>query len=771
MSTPDAPLPEVHTARRPVVLVSIDGVAPRFVTPERMPRLCALTREGAGCFTARSVDPPWTRPVHASMLRGVDPAEHGLVDNTMAAITTDAPSVLAVARRAGRTTASIDNWKQLDSLIERDAATFRLFVDSGYDPTEDELMVDLLASLVRRPAPMPDVTFVYLCRPDLAGHDSGWGSAGYLAALSAADATFGRLVDVVGAGTDLVVTTDHGGLGNHHATAVDEIMQTFVAVRSPRVAPGSMWQTASVLDVAPTVADLAGLPAERAWQGSSLIGSERPVVDHLADLLRASQQHTYGEHVTMLAHSLQTAANAAADGSDDDLVLAALLHDVGHLIGNAGSHGDPDHAELGAQHLGPWLPATITDPIRLHVAAKRYLVGSDPGYAERLSEASRITLAQQGGPFDAAECAAFQREPHGARAVALRRFDDQGKRTDAEPLPLEAYLEPLRAALAAGPVDPVQARDACRCSACRDTVSDQHLLDIHDVVGWTVLGTRRGAGVLEVDLARGGDTHRAVIPDGVAAAADQRVPWPTGFDLAARRRGPDDAVAIAGDVVTMGVAFVGGVPVDDGEVLRFASRLGFVRETNYGRLFDVRAEPDAGNLAYTPLALPLHTDNPYRDPTPTVQVLHCLRPAAAGGATVLSDGLAAAEWLRVHDPASFAVLTTTPVTFRYHDAGVDLRCTRTVIDLAADATVRGVAVNHRSLATAVDARFAAALEAFVDRLERTAVQLVLAAGEAIVFDNRRILHARTGFDASSGRLLQGCYIDIDALVSTALRSG
>ena len=195
-----------------------------------------------------------------------------------------------------------------------------------------------------------------------------------------------------------------------------------------------------------------------------------------------------------------------------------------------------------------------------------------------------------------------------------------------------------------------------------------------------------------------------------------------------------------------------------------------MRETNYGRLFDVRAEPDAGNLAYTPLALPLHTDNPYRDPTPTVQVLHCLRPAAAGGATVLSDGLAAAEWLRWNNPEAFELLVTTPVTFRYHDAQVDLSCRRAVIELSAERTVRGVALNHRSLATPSDERFARALHTFVQRLEQTAVELTLDAGEAIVFDNRRILHSRTGFDASSGRHLQGCYVDIDALDSTARRS-
>lgn len=755
------------TEPRQVMLVSIDGVAPRFVTPERMPRLCALVRAGAGCFDARSVDPPWTRPVHASMLRGVDPRTHGLIDNSMATIATDAPTVLAVARAAGRSTASVDNWRQIDSLIEPEAATHRLFIDSGYDPDEDELMTDMVAALLGHTR--PDVMFVYLCRPDLAGHGFGWGSDEYLAALTRADSTFGRLVDAVGDDVDIVVTTDHGGLGTDHGSVLDEVMATFIAVRSPRLAPGSMWVEASVLDVAPTVADLAGLQADPRWEGRSLIGHQRPIVDHLVDLLRESGHHTYGEHVTMLEHALQAAAHAAADGADDDLVLAALLHDVGHLVGQAGAHGDPDHAELGANHLGPWLPATITEPVRLHVAAKRYLVGSDADYAARLSEASQITLVQQGGAFDEAECAAFEARPHATRAVQLRRFDDEGKRTDVEPLGLEAYVPRLEAALSTGPIDPAWARDACRCEQCRDRVSDQHLLDAGDLIGWTVLGRRRSTGVLEVDLGRRAETHRAWIPDSVPVASDLRVRWPPAFDVVGRRRDAADVSRIADDVVTTGLAYVTGIAPDAGEVLRFAGSIGFVRETNYGRLFDVRAEPEAANLAYTALALPLHTDNPYRDPTPTVQVLHCLRPAPEGGATVLSDGLAAAEWLQANNPEAFERLATTPVTFRFHDDHVDLMCRRTVIELGADRTVRGVAINHRSLATPSDESFARALQAFVERLEQTAVQLTLAAGEAIVFDNRRILHSRTGFDPSSGRHLQGCYVDIDALESTARR--
>ncbi len=681
------------------------------------------------------------------------------------------PSVLALARAAGLTTASVNNWRQMDSLIEPGASTYRLFIDGGYDPDEDDQMVDLL--IAARRTSVADLTFVYLCRPDLAGHDHGWDTPEYLVSLHRVDHTLGRLLDALGPDSDVVVTTDHGGDGRNHGVVNDAVMQVFVAARSHRIAPGSFWEAASTLDVAPTVADLVGLDPHPEWEGTSLIGSERPVVDHLIDLLAASDRFTYGEDLSMLAHALQSAAQLEAAGGDDELVLAALLHDIGHLLGPEGPYGYPAHAAAGAQHLQPWLPATVVEPIRLHVAAKQHLVGSTPDYAGRLSAASRITLDQQGGPFDEAESAAFLAEPHAERAVRLRTCDDLGKHPDVGTPTLESFRPRLAAALATPPVDPTWARDACRCATCRDHNSDQHLLDVWDLSGWTVLGSRRSPGRLEVDLARGTDRHTAIIPDALRdadAATKHARPRTFGSDCLPQRRRSSDLDQIAVDVTHTGLAYMAGIDAVDGEVLRFARSLGYVRETNYGALFDVRTEPRPTNLASTPIALPLHTDNPYRDPCPTVQVLHCLRPAAHGGMTRLADGFVAAERLRLEAPAAFELLASRLVTFRYHDDDVDLRARRTVIDVDSDGAIRGVALNHRSLDTAADSAYAAALSAFVERLDEAAIELLLAQGEAIVFDNRRVLHARTGFDPSSGRHLQGCYIDIDALHSRARRA-
>src|SRR3712207_4810569 len=139
-----------------------------------------------------------------------------------------------------------------------------------------------------------------------------------------------------------------------------------------------------------------------------------------------------GEHVSMKEHMLQSAHAAAQDRAGPTLVAAALLHDYGHFVHDhavdAAEHGiDTEHEEVGftflSRHFGP----AIAEPIRLHVAAKRYLCAVEPAYLEQLSPASVHSLELQGGPFDAAEVEAFEAGPHAQDAVRLRRYDDVGK--------------------------------------------------------------------------------------------------------------------------------------------------------------------------------------------------------------------------------------------------------------------------------------------------------------------------------------------------------
>ena len=140
----------------------------------------------------------------------------------------------------------------------------------------------------------------------------------------------------------------------------------------------------------------------------------------------------YGEAVTMTEHSLQAAYFAHTHGVPDALVLAALLHDIGHLVEPAPRDiadwkHDAAHEKTGARWLAARFGPEVSEPVRLHVSAKRYLCATDPAYLRQLSAASVTTLELQGGPMNEAEQRSFEAEPHWREAVLLRQFDDQGK--------------------------------------------------------------------------------------------------------------------------------------------------------------------------------------------------------------------------------------------------------------------------------------------------------------------------------------------------------
>jgi len=168
------------------------------------------------------------------------------------------------------------------------------------------------------------------------------------------------------------------------------------------------------------------------------------VVEIRAAFVSPEANVRYGEVVTIAEHMLQTAAHAKSEGADDATVVASLLHDVGHLLPAADSDDrNRRHANAGAD----WLlelgfPEAVTEPVRLHIPAKRYLVAVDPGYHAQLSAASVHTLRLQGGPFDEDECAAFLRDPFAKTAMAVRRWDEAGKVEGIDVPAIDAY-EPM----------------------------------------------------------------------------------------------------------------------------------------------------------------------------------------------------------------------------------------------------------------------------------------------------------------------------------------
>ena len=342
-------------------------------------------------------------------------------------------------------------------------------------------------------------------------------------------------------------------------------------------------------------------------------------------------------------------------------------------------------------------------------------------------------------------------------------------------------------------------RDNCPCPDCVAPGTTQKLKDITDLPnGVAVAHTEHDDGSVAVTFAP--DQHRSTfsrswliarVPGGDGDSGgrteDDKQLWlPADLDLETGRfprvgwprylGQPAERIRALEAVRRLGFVLLHDVPPAPGTVLEVAASFGFVRETNYGRLFDVRVEPAPGNLAFTSRAIRPHTDNPYRDPVPTVQLLHCLRAAGQGGETGLVDGFAAAGALRGTDPASFGTLTGTPAPFGYVDKETDLRACQPLIELSPRGRVRGVRFNHRSMrplrgSYAGITAFYAAYRRWAGLLAEPGRQLNLrlAPGDCLVFDNTRVLHARTAFSLSAGspgRHLQGCYADLDGLAST-----
>jgi phosphonate degradation associated HDIG domain protein len=159
----------------------------------------------------------------------------------------------------------------------------------------------------------------------------------------------------------------------------------------------------------------------------------------------------YDEAISQGAHALQTAALGESAGAPPELVAAALLHDVGHLLDLEGHDDSSDrsadlrHEAVGAAYLASLFPPAVTGPIALHVRAKRYLCATDPGYTARLSEGSLSSLERQGGPMSGDEVASFERLGFFAGAVSVRRWDDAAKVVDLAVPSFSHFAEVLAA--------------------------------------------------------------------------------------------------------------------------------------------------------------------------------------------------------------------------------------------------------------------------------------------------------------------------------------
>ena len=226
-------------------------------------------------------------------------------------------------------------------------------------------------------------------------------------------------------------------------------------------------------------------------------------------------------------------------------------------------------------------------------------------------------------------------------------------------------------------------------------------------------------------------------------------------------------------IATNGYALAYDVPVTPDSVAEVAGRIGVIRDTNFGRFWDVTTRPDPNSAAYTGIKLPPHTDLPTREYQPGLQVLHCLTNTVDGGASVLVDGFRVADEIRERHPNIFQLLTTVPWDFGNRSRTSDYRWRAPIIGLNVDGSFDEVRAG-RFLRMPLRAQFDL-VEPLYDAYRlfeslscdpRFQTTFRLEPSECLIFDNRRVLHGREAFSSETGeRHLQGCYVERDELHS------
>lgn len=177
-----------------------------------------------------------------------------------------------------------------------------------------------------------------------------------------------------------------------------------------------------------------------------------PFIHQISQLFVEQGNNSYGEDITQTEHAVQCAELAILANESDELISAALLHDIGHLIATTDiAYGNYKHDSVGADFLSKHFATSVTEPIRLHAQAKRYLCSVEPGYLEGLSAASLDSFNHQGGLMSNIEQQKFMAETYAEQALKLRRWDDEGKVQELSQQPFEHYLPHLTASFIKAP--------------------------------------------------------------------------------------------------------------------------------------------------------------------------------------------------------------------------------------------------------------------------------------------------------------------------------
>jgi gamma-butyrobetaine dioxygenase len=219
-----------------------------------------------------------------------------------------------------------------------------------------------------------------------------------------------------------------------------------------------------------------------------------------------------------------------------------------------------------------------------------------------------------------------------------------------------------------------------------------------------------------------------------------------------------------------GFVVIKDIPTEDNFIVKFANSIGSVRRTNFGEYFDVKSKPNPNDLAYTSLALAPHTDNPYRNPVPCIQLLHCIVSEVSGGFSTLVDGYTVTEDLKNENPDFYKILSEVKVKFKFIDKDVVLEDWSELIKLNDDKSLKQIRFSPRLDFVPIlekeklDLYYRARKKlSEMYNSDKYRIEFKLEQKDLIMMDNYRLLHGRTAYKTSEGdRFLQGCYIDYDS---------
>jgi predicted AlkP superfamily pyrophosphatase or phosphodiesterase len=259
---------------RSVLLVSIDGLRPDAVTPERTPTLWSLLESGAYTLSAQTVLPSVTLPCHMSMIHGVDVGRHGVTTNTYQPPARPVPSLFDLATSQSVPCAAFFNWGPLRDLFAPEGVADAVIHTSFSEPEDDHFVTDALIRYADRRA--YGLYFLYLGHTDHTGHQHGWMSDRYLEAVQNADACLARAIQAVAerqGPPNVVALADHGGHERAHGTDLPEDLTIPWIAAGPDVPNrGALPDGVRIFDTAPTVAALLGIQASPVWDGRDVLG-------------------------------------------------------------------------------------------------------------------------------------------------------------------------------------------------------------------------------------------------------------------------------------------------------------------------------------------------------------------------------------------------------------------------------------------------------------------------------------------------------------------